>query len=317
MKRILIVFSLSFLSSFASFAQEVKDDFQNIDWQEDSSEIVTVADIIEDQQAVTYQKLREEHFDDVWSHRTYLNISSIKAKITPQDKYPTGVGSNYVEEFKSDWGVSLTWGHNYPLHKHPIANVAQINIDYNWMDLNVNHFKIEGDGTGVYDSSKKFDVNTGNPATDPSSSDARFYTPWNLEKYELNYGMSIGPSVTLAPFTYIGVPALHYFRFNIYYHIGYHASLLMMIKNEDADLNPKTTSQEKSFHEKLNDNTKIDWGHGLTTSFGFNVSWKFIGFGIESRKTTVKYSPLVKSEFGGFNWKFKNTINRVYLQFRF
>ena len=204
MKRILIVFSLSFLSSFASFAQEVKDDLQNIDWQEDSSEIVTVADIIEDQQAVTYQNLREEHFADVWSHRTYLNISSIKSKLTPQDKIPTGMGG-VVGEFKSDWGASLTWGHSYPLHKHPIANVAQINIDYNWMDLNVNHYKIEGDGVGVYDSSKKFNGNPNTPATEPFSKSDMYYTPWNLEKYELNYGMSIGPSLTLAPFTYIPV----------------------------------------------------------------------------------------------------------------
>lgn len=315
MKKKLILLSFCFLS-LSAFAQTENEAEQNIDWQEDSSEIVTVSDIINMQQAVTVQNNKEKHFADVWSYRTYLNLSSTKATFTPQEKIKTGVNSGLVEEFKSDWGASLTWGHNYPLHKHPIANVAQINLDYTWIDLNVNHVKIDGDGKNIYDSSKKFDKDTHASATS-SSSNSAFYTPWNLEKYEANYGMSIGPSLTIAPFTYVNVPALHYVRFNVYYHVGYYASLILMSNNEEADVNQGLTGTAKDNHDKMADNSKIDWGHGMTTSIGFSVNWKFIGFGFETRKAKLKYTSLVPSEFGKDKYEFKTNLSRVYLQFRF
>ena len=145
-----------------------------------------------------------------------------------------------------------------------------------------------------------------------------YYTPWNLEKYELNYGMALGPSLTMAPFTMLNAKGLHYVKLNVYYHIGYHASMLMMLKNDLADKNREDADADNyksTDHEKAN-TLKLDWGHGLISSFGFNVTWKFIGIGYEHRSGSVRYQSVATSDYGSERYKFKTSTSRVYLQFR-
>jgi len=311
----------------------------NIDWQEDTTEIVTVKDIIREQQAVTMRKTLGKHFHDVWEYRTYLDISYATMKLMPDEDIETGLGSNgynqgLVPDFKSKWGISLKWGRNYRLHKTAIANVAQFNIDYTWADLNLNVFEKEGEGdVTVYNSSVKFNPTTKKQLTledDLDISDfnkGKFYTPWNLKKYELNYGMALGPSLTLAPFTYTNVPELHFIKFNIYFHVGYHLSAILMKSNGEADANEVKTDPASSTdylktakyqaYEKMANNAKIDWGHGLTKSFGFSVFWRFVGLGYENRSASVKYKSISTDDFGSEKSKFDTSLNRVYLQFRF
>ena len=342
-KHFLILTACLFATSaFAQIEDESKE-ADNIDWQEDSTEIVTIADIMRDEQEVTMRKTIQKHYDDVWSRRTYLNLSTTTTKLTPDQNIYTGVaasdGDTQVSEFKSDWGASLTWGRSYRLHKPSIANVAQFNIDYTWIDLNVSHFKAAGDNN-LYDSRHKFSKdNNGEPdggwvawksgAADSKGSTtsynsstfkkAYFYTPWNIEKYDIDYGMNLGPSLTIAPFTYINVPALHYVQMNVYYHIGYQASLLLM-KNDDkydVNQNPTKGSTEEELKDELGDHPALDFGHGMTSSFGFSINWKFIGFGFETRKANLEFKSLSESDFGKDKYKFKTTNNRVYLQFKF
>lgn len=339
MKRKFIILSACLFATSAFAQIEEAKEVDNIDWQEDTTEIVSIADIMRDEQEVTMRKNVQKHYDDVWSRRSYLNISTTTTTLTPQEDYYTGVdasdGLDKVPEFKSDWGVSLTWGRGYRLHKPSIANVAQFNIDYTWIDLNVNHFKAEGDAN-LYDSRHKFNPDKGpngkwmpwqsgvsgtDGSTYSSSSfkKAYFYTPWNLEKYEANYGMNLGPSLTLSPFTYINVPALHYIQMNIYYHLGYQASIIYMKNNDEYDVNqsPAKGSTEEDLHSTMGDHAVIDFGHGMTSSFGFSLSWKFIGVGYETRKSTLKYQSLSESDFGKEKYEFKSSYNRVYLQFKF
>lgn len=284
---------------------------------------MTVKDIVRDQQAVTMRNSLGKHFQEVWDYRSFLNLSYSTMTLTPDQTIETGVDYNHgiVPEFKSKWGVSLKWGRSYRLHTTPIANVATFNIDYTWIDLNVNYFEQEAKGTNakLYDSSQKFDKSSGSviPSTNSGFSKAVFRTPWNLEKYEANYGMSLGPSLTLAPFTYIDVPELHFIKFHVYYHIGYHVSGILMTNNEAADKNTATTGNLGDAHDEMKESTKIDWGHGMTSSFGFNISWRLIGFGYESRNASVKYTSILPSSFGNDEYKFKTSLNRIYFQFRF
>jgi hypothetical protein len=134
--------------------------------------------------------------------------------------------------------------------------------------------------------------------------------------------MSLGPSLTLAPFTYIDVPALHYIQMNIYYHIGYQASIIMMKNDSDLDVNQKelgtgTNGYDEDLQDALGDHAVLDFGHGMTSTFGFSLWWKFVGFGFESRKSTLEYQSLSESDFGKDKYKFESAISRVYLQFRF
>ncbi len=307
MKKKLIV-SFSCLLALGAFGQNVNDQdiLKNVNWQEDSTEVTTVDDIVKMQQDVTGRRFKESHFRDVWSRKSYFNISYNSTTLSPDQEIPSGVGSDLIPEYKSNWGVSLQLGRSYALHKNPIANLLQFNIDFTYVDLGANHFEIEGDGKNLYDSNVKFINNEGE----------YYYTPWNLEKYEFNYGMAIGPSMTIAPFTSTNSRGLHYVKLNLYYHIGYHASFLWMQDKKEADANQLTDDESVEHREKVNDIVKMDLGHGLIQSFGFSVTWKFIGIGYEHRSAGLKYQSLGSSEFSKEKYKFSSSTNRVFLQIR-
>lgn len=315
MKKKLIL-SLACFFAISAFGQDVNE--QNMpmtfNWQEDTTEVTTINDIIRMQQDVTNKKYAESHYRDVWSRKGYFNISYNTTTLTPDQTIHTGVGDDIVPEFKSDWGVSLQLGRSYALHKAPIANMLQFNIDYSYIDLNVNHFKQEGDGN-IYDSRSILNYD----------GKEYYYTPWNLEKYDLNYGMSVGPSISIAPFTSTNVSALHHIKLNAFFHVGYHVSLLYMTNDEKADINPtkkredvQTETQAKEYerYEKMSKGLKFDLGHGLITSFGFSITWKFIGLGYERRSGSLKYQSLSTDDYSKQKYEFKSSTNRVFIQFR-
>ena len=302
MKRKFILF-LSCIFSIVAFAQvEDENKTVSVDWKEDSTEITTINDIIKVQQQLTSRSDTEKHFASVWGRRGYFNFSYNNTTLKPKSDIPTGVpelNNGLVPNFKSDWGVSIQYGRSYRLHKKPIGNVATFNIDYTGIDLNVNHFKAEGDGKNLYDSSNK--------------NGEYFFIPWNMEKYEADYGMSLGPSLTLAPFNLLNSKGLHFIKFNVFFHVGYHVSVLYMPNDKKADINTDTNSEE---FKSMESNLKLDWGHGMMTSFGFNVSWKAIGVGYEHRNGSLKYKPMNTGDFGKDSYDFKSITNRIYLQIR-
>ena len=307
MKKITLL--LACLFTFTAYAQEEEttedNRLSNIDWKEDTTEVVTINDIIKEQQAVTSRYSKEKHFTDVWSRRGYFNVSYNTEEMKPSETIKTGLESPAnVPTFKSDWGLSIQLGRSYRLHKKPIANVAQFCIDYTGIDLNVNHFK-EENYNKLYDSSQK---------TLTYDGDTYFHTPWLLEKYEANYGMSLGPSLTLAPFTYVnGADELHHLKFHVYFHYGYHASVLWMQDAEKFDANTNTSDEN---YKTMKDNLKLDWGHGTMSSFGVSMTWKMIGIGYEHRSAKVKYQSLTKSDFSKKKFEFDNSTNRIYISFR-
>lgn len=305
-----LIFSITCLIAICAYGQDVNEPNlpMTFNWQEDTTEVTTINDIIRMQQDVTNKKFAESHYRDVWSRKGYFNISYNSTTLTPDQSIPTGVGGNVVPEFKSDWGVSLNIGRSYALHKSPIANMLQFNFDFSYIDLNVNHFKQEGDGKNLYDSREVL----------PGTTD-KFFTPWNLEKYDFNYGMSVGPSISIAPFTSTNVSGLHHIKLNAFFHVGYHVSLLYMLNDEEADMNQgddPTDPIAVERYEKMKDNLKLDLGHGLITSFGFSVTWKFIGLGYEHRSGSLEYKSLSKNDFSNEKYKFKSSTNRVFIQFR-
>lgn len=307
MKRKLTLFIASLFVLCAS-GQDVKEQemLGNVNWSEDSTEMTTISDIIKQQQDLTSSKFRESHYRDVWSRKSYINLSYNSTTLTPDQTIKTGVGEGVVPEFKSDWGASLQIGRSYALHKRPIANILQFNLDYTFIDFNVNHFKHEGDGTNLYDSSARL-----------PEDNTKYFTPWNLDKFDFNYAMSLGPSISIAPFTYTGARGLHHLKFNVWFHFGYNVSMLWMQNDGDADVSkPNSATDNKPDYEKMKENAKLDLGHGITYSFGASVTWKFIGIGYESRSSKLEYKSLSKSDFGSEKYKFKSTVGRVFLQFR-
>lgn len=299
-----IIFILTCLLSTAVFAQVENDDNKVvIDWTEDSTDITTIQDIIKVQQQVTNRNVTEQHFADVWGRRGYFNFSYNTTKLSPKGNYPNGLDNNYVGELKSNWGASIQYGRSYRLHKKPISNVALFNIDYTGIDLNVNHFEAIGNGTYKYNSSIK----------QPKNADGIEYynLPWNMEKYEVNYGMTLGPSLTLAPFNLLSGNGLHYIKFNVFYHIGYNISMIYSPNDKKLDEN-----QSGEDFQAMESNLKMVWGHGMMQSFGFNISWKAIGIGFEHRSSTIKYKAMNTKDFGKNEYEFSSATNRISLQIR-
>lgn len=124
-------------------------------------------------------------------------------------------------------------------------------------------------------------------------------------------------SLTIAPFVSVSQKELHYLKFQLYYHIGYHVSFLYMPNDKSADMNDADPDDEEyKYKQEMADNFKMDWGHGLINSFGLNVSWKFIGIGYEYRTANLKYKAINTGQYGDDKYEFSNSISRVYLQLR-
>ena len=316
MKKIIIlkkVFSLSVvcLLSLNVCGQNDVDanKMTNIDWKEDSTDIVTVKDIVKTQQEITVGNTLEAHFRDVWSRKDYINVGYNSSTLSPKEDILLGIdATSTVPEYSSNWGISFQAGKSSRLHKRPISNMLQFYFDFSYVDLNVNHYA--KDGLGGAEGGKLYNTSLRTNGGD-------FYIPWKLEKYEINYGMSIGPSVTVAPFTTLSSKDLHYIKFNIFYHLGYHASIINMPSDEQADAN-NVSAGDVGYDEidKVRNNVKLLWGHGMTSSFGFSVTWKFIGIGYERRTASVKYKSIDTSTYGGEKYKFKTSTSRIFLQFR-
>lgn len=337
MKKQLTAVLLCFCAA-SMMAQEDKGDSRlaNIDWKEDSIEITTVKDIVRTKQSVASRAVKADHFAKVWGKRGFFNIAyNLKSEMTPHSDIETGLGINgfnegKVPKFSAKWGASIQVGKSIKLHKKPIANTACFNLDYTGVDINFNYYKAENGGKDIYDSKQQYTVID---PVDGSSKDF-YYLHWNLEKYCTSYGMSLGPSITLAPFNYVkGANGLHFLKFNFYYHIGYRASIMLMMGKIESDIQfvelntPTSTSYvaagtaayktAKEAIDKRNENQFVV-GHGLYQSWGINMIWKRIGIGYEHSWSGIKYMNIAaKSEYGDRKYKFDTTTNRVYLTYRF
>lgn len=321
MKRELLLacFGLATMAGSAQVTLEQK--LANIDWKEDTTEIVTIDDIIKMQQEVTLRTNTKKHFEKVWGYRSYVNLTYNMAKLSPSDPIPTGIGTETVPDFKSNWGGALQVGRSYRLHKTPIANVAQFCLDYTGIDLSLNHYKKDADGKNLYDSRQKWDVKdrSGNTVKGPY-----YYIPWRLEKYELDYGMRLGPSITLAPFTLTDSKVLQFIKLNAYFHMGYQVSASLLVNDGKADVSQEPEDlgddevwAEEADHEKMEGGAKFQWGHGFYTAMGANLSWKFIGIGYELRNSKLGLKSADTKNYGDVSYDFKMNFSRVYLQIRF
>ena len=269
----------------------------------------SVADIAREHGDLTDQKETERHFERVWKRNSYFNlIYTTGETLSPKDDIITSADDpagnpEYVQKMKSNWGAGFKFGGNIGLHQ-PIANILRFNIDVAG-GVFYSHFAKENGGK--YNSFK-------------DGANAKFYIPWNLKKNKFQAGIEVGPSITVAPFTALNAEELHYLKLNLYYHLGFSGSVLLMSSNKGGDLGlngtDDTTNREK-LANKFDDSTKGSWGLGLSNTFGFSLSWKVIGLGYEYCRTDFNYKPLSTSNFNDNDNKFKVGTNRIFIQFRY
>ena len=255
----------------------------------DTTVIPSLSEIIETESKLSSKKANEDHYRKVWNKTKFFNISYNNTKLSSEE-FPTADGV-YSNEFKNNFGVGIHTGNTYNFHKNPIGSVLFIGLDYLPLDLNFN----------MYDA-----VET--PASFQPSTETPRPLPWHNKKMTLDYSMSLGPALTLYPFTPIGNTDTDKIRLHLYFRVGYSVGAAMISDVEEID---------RYNRKKDETSNEFAWGNGLYTSFGFNLTWNFIGFGFESRKCNkFTFRPIGDSyKTGDFDTEW--SVNRLYIQFRY
>ena len=267
-----IIFSLFALASVLTASANSASD----------TTITTLNDIIAMESRSNSNKDNFTRLRDTWGQNTYLNISYDMTKLS-SDEFPSTKGG-FKNEFDNKLGVGLQWGHTFNFHKRPLGNVLFIGLDYTWLDCNYNSYDASAEPAGYTRGEQVLNM------------------PWHYKKSSIDYGMSLGPSFTLYPFTSANSSGAQKIRLQLYFHVGYDigATFINDVIDKDGEKKNRTT-----------------WGHGLFTSFGANVSWSFIGVGYEMRNASSLNYNYIDKEFDTGKLKLKQQMNRLYLQFRF
>ncbi len=318
MKKLLL-FGLALGWILTGKAQVITENAVIVDAAEDTTQVNTINDIVVMQEMVNSRNITDAHFANVWSRKSYFNPGFVSSKLSSKSPVFLNNQNSSDLSFKSKWGAQIELGHSYTLHRGAIANMVQINLDYTFIDLTVNHYEQDDKVFDKFDPSQKWQDQPGKPYQTSEGSynngDNYEYLPWGADKYDLTYGMSLGPSITIAPFTSLNIKGLHFLKLNVYYHVGYNVGLLLM--DHKSTTHSNATGNNKDKKSKGLSFDYLSWGHGLSTSFGLSLSWKSIGIGWETRTANLNYKPISTGEYGDFSTKMKNTSSRIYLSIKY
>lgn len=128
----------------------------------------------------------EDQNQAIWKDRAkYFNIGYVNQTLT--DK-------TFGGEIKSDFGISLSNGKTYYLHKKPIVGMIKFGLDFTWLDINY-----------AKSTTENIDGDTG-----------ELYTS---AMHQAEIGMQFGPSLTINPVHHLKVSG--YFRVTPSYSLLY------------------------------------------------------------------------------------------------
>ena len=275
-----------FLSLFAAACAMTAFAMEGTTASGDTTGVMTLEQIIAQESKSKYVNDYTESLRSVWGKNTFLNLIYNTSHKMSSEEFPATAGMFY-HEYEPKWGVGLKWGHTFNFHKKPIGSVLFIGLDYVWMDLKFNMFEAL-DPTAIpvqYD-----------PGVDV------YNMPWHNEKMMLGYGMTLGPSLTFYPFTPLHKSGANKVRLQLYYHFGYGIEGALIKKAiEDGG--------------KIKDG--YAYGHGMYTSFGFNLSWDFVGIGYEIRNDNKLKFKATDKNYDTGKMTVKEKTGRLYLQLRF
>ena len=178
----------------------------------------------------------------IWKDRAkYFNIGYVKQSLTSKDD---------VVKYKSSAGVNMTWGKTFYLHKKPLLNMIKIGLDWSWVDFNYVKYSSVEEVYADDDWSYGTDFGYDDTYTDEEDYDLDFGC------HQLEYGMQIGPSVTVHLIDHLKVST--YFRFQP-------SASVMLLDDE------------------------VYYGFVPFFNFGAAVAWKSISIGVEGRWGGTKY----------------------------
>lgn len=234
--------------------------------------------------------------DAIWGKGRFLRLGYASVQ--------TGDGLNPVE--KNKYGFFLTKGTSYIFPKQPIAGLLKVGVDAVWFDMQFSKYQSPYKNSVwtsefEYDDSDDYedDYDEGFPGLDMLN---KLYD--NVGHMSMSVGMGIGPVVTVAPFALSNVNIMKPLKASVYFH--YSPTFGMYARMDGGDVEMAT-------------------GFCNMMDFGFNLTYRAIGVGVEGRWGNGKFKPIdFESLFdnggeslGSSRYKRSFANTRVYLQFRF
>ena len=188
MKKVLFTLTLAFLATTWSFAQENDNTNQKLDSLQQVVNKLS-SQIDEDAEADMQQK--------IWKDRAkYFNLSYVIQKL--QYKDIDGL------QYESDFGVAISRGRTYYLHKKPILKMIKFGIDWTQFDINYAKYgKITEEATSDNGNNSGSGSSDGDLSIDLDELD--------LGMHQLDFGMHFGLSLTVNPVSHLKVNG--YYRF--------------------------------------------------------------------------------------------------------
>lgn len=204
-----------------------------------TNEMDSLKNVVEALSAKVEGTKQEDLQQKIWKGRAkYFNIGFVKQSLTSKDN---------ELKYKSNMGVNFTWGKTYYLHKKPILNMIKIGLDWSWVDFNYVKYSSQEDAYEEED----YD-NPGDYWGDYFSGEDDL----DLGCQQLEYGMQLGPSITVNPIDHLKIST--YFRFQP-------SGSVVLLDDE------------------------VYYGFVPFVNFGAAVSWKVISIGVEGRWGSTKY----------------------------
>lgn len=310
MKKRIYGLLLALTMAAPNFAQTDSTATRNIDFEEDTTQIVTLNDIIAMQNQVAEKNFRSRVIQDVWKYKKFFSISYASTSMNGKKIWLYNPETKAMEEQKakytSDWGVSIKRSQIVAFHKKPISEVLSFGLEYSFIDLSFNHYSQDKDMQ--FDSRLTYQKTNENGSTN----DFHHY-PWGSEMYNVSEAMHLGPSITLAPFTKTNNANLAFLRLQGYFTVGYRASLLWINSDMEQDVNnadPRQEADEEDY-KAVDKSGKLSIGHGVVTNWGIRLNWKHIGIAFEKTKGNYKYQSLDKTTYGSKKHKFMDDSRRI------
>lgn len=196
---------------------------------------------------------REQQYKEVWKRKKYWKFGMEN----PHMKRTDGESMTW----KTDMAFFVQQGKTAYLHSKPIAGMLKFGIDYGFMDLSYAKLKlktIEVDNkdtrAGAYLASNSggFD----DIVSDDPDGSIMSMMGFNLGMHKIEYGLHVGPSISVNPWNHLIVSA--------YFHVR--PTMSGILENEN-----------------------LSYGFGCAMSAGFSVSYKIISLGVEGAWNSVKY----------------------------
>lgn len=278
MKKILFTLTIALLATTWAMAQENENADKRLDSLQQVVDKLTTQ-IDDSEEADMQQK--------IWKDRAkYFNLSYVKQKLQ----------SNDIEGFQreSDFGVAISRGRTYYLHKKPILKMIKFGID--WTQFDINYAKY-GETEEEYN--------------DEGNNSDSFYEEevlgLNLGMHQLDFGMHFGLSLTVNPVSHLKV--------NGYYRFAPTGSVILLDDDVSVQFVPFNVFGGAISYKVISIGVEARKGSANYKKFSVNEDVDSVtgDWGNAESTDNPDFDDVLNSE----KINFKTLSTRVYISFRF